>query len=218
MSDLPALIFDLDGTLVDSLPDLHRAVNAAFARLDHQFSLGDIRGFVGNGAPMLISRAMAALGRSGDGLHRDLHAAFMADYKANPAGATTIYPGTIQALNGLLARGHKLALCTNKPEVPARSLLRIMGLARFFPIVVGGDSLPTRKPDPAPALACLKATGAARALFIGDSEVDAETATRAGMPFLLFTQGYRKTEIDSIPHTARFDHHDALPDLVQAFS
>lgn len=218
MNDLPALIFDLDGTLVDSLPDLHRAVNAAFARLDQQFTADEVKGFVGSGAPMLISRAMKSRGHTGVGLHKDLLAAFLADYKADPAGATTIYPGVIQALHGLSARGYKLALCTNKPETPARILLRMLDLAQFFPVVIGGDSLAKRKPHPAPALACLKAIGASRALFIGDSEVDADTAERAGMPFLLFTEGFRKSPVDQIPHAVRFDHHDALIGLVTGLS
>jgi len=113
-----------------------------------------------------------------------------------------------------VAAGHALGVCTNKPAEPARAVLAHLGLLDRFAVVVGGDSLPVTKPDPAPLRAALEALPPGAAVFVGDSEVDAETARAAGVPFLLFTEGYRKSPISALPHAAAFAHWGALPGLV----
>lgn len=142
-----------------------------------------------------------------------LHAAFLPRYQG-AVDLTKPYVGVIGALTTLRDAGHVLGLCTNKPEGPTDAVLRHFGLTGFFATRIGGDSLSTRKPDPAPLRAALHAMGEGPCLYVGDSETDAETARAAGVPFLLFTRGYRKTPLDSLPHRAAFDDWSVLPGIV----
>ncbi len=211
----PALVFDLDGTLVDSAPDICAVANVVLAAEGvAPLSLPEARGFVGSGADMFVRRMRAARGLP-DADHDRLLASFLAGYEGAVA-RSALYPGAVDALALLAARGHPLGLCTNKPIGPARTVLAHFGLAARFGAVIGGDSLPVRKPDPAPLRAVLEALGARGGLYVGDSEVDAETAERAGVPFLLFTEGYRKAPVHALPHAAAFSHFDALAGLVDA--
>jgi phosphoglycolate phosphatase len=114
--------------------------------------------------------------------------------------------------------GHAMALCTNKPVIPARAILARFELESLLPVVIGGDSLPVRKPDPAPLHAAARALGSAPVLYIGDSEVDAEAAEGAAIPLMLFTQGYRKSPIAVLTHLATFDHFDELPGLISRYA
>ena len=107
-----------------------------------------------------------------------------------------------------------MAVCTNKPEGPALDVLNGLGLAGFFDAVVGGDTLSVRKPDPRALTATLSRIGGGAALYVGDSEVDAETAERAALPFLLFTRVYRQRPETQLVHLASFDQYAALPALV----
>lgn len=208
------LIFDLDGTLIDSAPDIRAAVNRMLAGEGlAPLDLPAIIGFVGNGMPKLVERVMEATGID-PARHKELTQVTLDHYNASPSALTRPYPGVPQALAALEEAGHRLAVCTNKPEAPARAILADLGLARHFPVVVGGDTLPVRKPDPAPALACVKAMGGGAAAFIGDSEVDAGTAEAAGLPFYLFTEGYRKSPVSALPHRAAFSGFAALPGLI----
>ncbi len=210
---LPAVVFDLDGTLIDSVGDIHANLNRALAEIGQApLSRARVQSFVGNGVPVLIERVAAHLALP-SAAHGPLMARFLGLYE-NDHRLTTIYPGVIEALGALRAAGHPLGLCTNKPEAPTRAILDHLNLAGFFEVVICGDSLPQRKPDPAPLLA----TGAALArpvLFVGDSEVDCETARAAQVPFLLFTKGYRKSPIAAMPHQARFNAYARLPGLVE---
>lgn len=215
MADRTALIFDLDGTLIHSAPDIHGAANAvAGPRGIAPYTLEEITGFIGSGVAMLIARMLRARGLPDAG---DLHAAMSRDFAAiyeGAVGLTQPYPGVGAALAALAAAGHPMALCTNKPVAPARAVLAHLGLAAHFPVLVGGDSLSVKKPDPAPLQAAVAALGAARAIYVGDSEVDAETAQRAGLPFLLFTEGYRRTPVIELPHAAAFADWADFPVLV----
>lgn len=217
---MAAIIFDLDGTLVDSVPDIHAAVTLMLA--DHQASpmdMAQVRSFIGNGVPPLISRVMAARGEDpADATrHAQLEASFMRHYTAAPADRSQLFPGVRKALLMLRDAGHSLALCTNKPVIPARAILDSFDLASLLPVIIGGDSLPLRKPDPAPLHAAASALASAPVLYIGDSEVDAEAAERAAIPLILFTQGYRKAPISALTHAETFDHFDELPGLISRF-
>jgi phosphoglycolate phosphatase len=212
---MAAVIFDLDGTLVDSAPDIHAAVTRLLADVgETALSAQVVKSFIGNGVPTLVARVLAACGHGPDPARQaDWQARFLRHYEADSATLTQLYPGVTAALSALCDEGHQLALCTNKPEGPARHILGAFGLAGLFPVVVGGDSLPQRKPDPAPLLAAAAGLDGP-ALFVGDSEVDAETALAARLPFLLFTEGYRKSPVSALPHAARFDRFADLPALV----
>ena len=208
------LIFDLDGTLVDSAPDIRAAVNLMLAGEGlGPLDLPTVTGFVGNGMPKLVERVMAAKGID-PARHKALTQVTLDHYNAAPSALTRPYAHVPQALAALEAAGHRLAVCTNKPEAPARAILADLGLARHFPVIVGGDTLPARKPEPAPQLECVQALGGGAAVFIGDSEVDAETAAAAGLPFYLFTEGYRKSPVSALPHRAGFSDFAALPGLI----
>ena len=209
------VIFDLDGTLVDSAPDIHAAVNAMLVNEGQPpMTLAQVVSYVGNGLPRLVERVMDARGID-MARHLTLTRATLAQYTNGPK-LTRCYPGVPEALQALAQAGHSLGICTNKPEGPALSVLHDLGLARFFGVVVGGDRLLVTKPDPAPLLLCLQELGGGDAIFVGDSEVDAETAQSAGLPFLLFTQGYRKGPVETLLHRAAFADFARLPGLVDA--
>lgn len=177
-------VFDLDGTLVDSLGDLHASVNHALAAVGlPPRGLDEVRGFVGEGARMLLTRAV---GPRGDLLDPAL-AAWRAHYDVHCLDRTRPYPG-IEAL--LAGAGRMLAVHTNKPGAMARKILAGLGLLPRFLAVVGGDEAP-RKPDPAGLLGIMARAGAAPAetVFVGDSRHDLATARAAGVPCVLVTWG-----------------------------
>lgn len=213
------VIFDLDGTLVDSAPDIHAALNRLLSEEGEAgLSAAEVRSFIGNGVPALIECVIHARGRAGEeALHPRWQERFLHHYAAAPAELTRPYPGVIDALASLSRDGHALGICTNKPEAPARAVLRAFALDRFFPVVIGGDTLPRRKPDPAPLLAATAALGGGPTVLVGDSEVDAATAVSAGVPFVLFTEGYRKSPVESLPQAARFSSFAALPPILARF-
>ena len=211
------IVFDLDGTLIDSAPDIQCIANALLAREARApLTLDEARNFIGNGAAVFVQRMRAARDLPDEAQAR-LLADFVARYE-DAVDLTRPYPGVVAALETLAAGGHALGVCTNKPVRPTHAVLAHLRLDRFFGTVWGGDSLPVSKPDPAPLEAALDALGdddgTAGAIYVGDSEVDAETARRARVPFLLFTEGYRKSPVDQLPHAASFGHFDAVPALV----
>lgn len=215
MADALNLVFDLDGTLIDSAPQIHAAVNSVFAAKGLSgFSQETVRGFIGNGVEVLFDRLLAFKGLTHDAdLQAELVGNFVRLYE-EAFDLTALYPGVSTAVSDLAAAGHHLAICTNKPEGPTHAVLRHFGLEKFFTVVVGGDTLPRRKPDPAPLLSAMSALGPRHTIFIGDSEVDAETARAADVPLALFTRGYRRTAPEDLSAKLIFDDHAALPRLI----
>ncbi|WP_407495331.1 phosphoglycolate phosphatase [Pseudooceanicola sp. MF1-13] len=211
----PVVAFDLDGTLIDSAPDIHALANQVLADEGAApLTMGETRSFIGQGAAHFIAQMRAARDIPNDEQAR-LLAAFMAGYDGAVAH-TIVFPGVVSALEALMADGITLAICTNKPERPTATVLEHFGLARFFRVVIGGDTLPVRKPDAAPVIAAFDRAGAAGPrIFVGDSEIDAGAAQAAGVPFLLFTEGYRKTPIADLVHAAAFADFAELPGLVK---
>lgn len=199
---MSALVFDLDGTLVDSAPDMAEALNRVVAaRGLPGFALADVRGFVGNGVGVLIRRAMAARG-VGEADFADWHDAYMAAYADCICVQTRLYPGVAEALDGLA--GRRLAICTNKPQALTDALLDALDLRGRFAAVLGGDTAIGRKPDPAPLRHVAGLMGVEGAVMIGDSLINSGAAGAAGWPMLLFTQGYRDRAPEAIPASARF--------------
>lgn len=211
-----AVVFDLDGTLIDSAPDIHAAANTVLERRDiAPFTLAEARGFVGHGAAVFVQRCLSARGLAADtALQAEVLDEFLALYEG-AVHLTLPYPGVVACLDALAAEELDLAVCTNKPEGPTAAVLTHLGLDRHFGVVVGGDTMAVRKPDPAPLLEVIARVGAARVVFVGDSEVDAETAARAEVPFALYTEGYRRTSAEELPHDARFDAFGDLPAIVR---
>lgn len=211
-----AVVFDLDGTLIDSLPDLAAAVNRMLAAEGQPaMGLAEVQSHVGNGAPVLVARVMAARGLD-MARHAALSAAMIADYTRRSCDLTRPYPGVPEALAALAGAGFRLGLCTNKPAAPTAAILSDLGLAGFFGTVVAGDTLALRKPDPAPLHAARAALGGGDCLFVGDSTVDALCAQAAGLPFAFFTGGYHQGDDSAIAAAARFDDHATLPALARA--
>lgn len=210
-----AIIFDLDGTLIDSAPDIHAAVNRTLAGLDREaLDLDTIRAFIGDGVPVLMERVIKARGLE-PGQRDAMVEAFLAHYEADPATLTTLYPGVEDALEQFRDEGWAMGVCTNKPEAPSRAILKTFGIDGFFSAVVGGDTVEARKPDPKPLHAVCEQLGAKQAVFVGDSEIDAATAQATGMRFALFTEGYHRAEdVDDIPQDARFSDYDVLVAIV----
>ncbi|NPD14396.1 phosphoglycolate phosphatase [Xinfangfangia sp. D13-10-4-6] len=207
------VIFDLDGTLVDSVPDLQAALNRAFAAEGvAPFDLPTVTSFIGKGMANLVQRGIEARGLDA-AAHPRLFQATAAAYEAEPTLRTRLYPGVTEALAALAQAGHPLGICTNKPEGAARLVLDQMGLTPWFQSIVGGGRV-ALKPDPAPLRLCMAELGADHAIFVGDSEVDADTALAADLPFLLYTEGYRKSPAQDLPQTARFSDFAELPWLV----
>ncbi len=212
----PRIIFDLDGTLIDSAPDLHAAANVMLRALGRdEITLAQAVSFIGNGVAKLVERCLDATGGADRVTNEAALARFMMAYDADPVTLTTTYPGVRSALTDLCAAGFAMGLCTNKPEEPARDILRRMGLAQYFDAVIGGDTVGALKPDPASLFACGEALGEGPLVYVGDSETDAATAEAAGVPFLLYTKGYRKSAPAAIPHAAAFDKFEALEGLAR---
>lgn len=209
------VILDLDGTLVDSAPDIRRAANAVLeAEGAPPLSLEETRRFVGGGASIFVERMADARA-----LPPERRPAVLQRFLDLYEGATALtrpYPAVPETLAALRGAGHALGLCTNKPGGPTRAVLEAMGLADLFAAVVAGDTLALRKPDPAPLHECLDRLGGGPALYVGDSEVDHETAGRAGLPFALFTEGYRQDPLADVAPAMRFDDFRALPGILAA--
>lgn len=206
----PVLVFDLDGTLIHSAPEIHGVANDVLTEEGlPTLPYEAVQGFVGNGLPTLVARVLTHMGRDSDGpQHQRMVRRFESIYEQR-FDLTTLYPGVEQMLTDLSQR-FRLGICTNKPQGPTRAILEHFNLTRMFSVVIGGDTLPQRKPDPAPLLAAITALGSGPAIFVGDSEVDAETARNAQIPFALFTGGYRKSAPEALGAQWIFDHHDAF--------
>ncbi|MFV0334037.1 MAG: HAD-IA family hydrolase [Tropicimonas sp.] len=209
------IVFDLDGTLIDSAADIQAVTEVILGGLGKApLTLEETRAFVGEGAPVLVSRMMAARGiAQTPEAHAEIYAAFVAEYEFAVERAV-YYPGVLDALARLRAGGHRLGLCTNKPELPARAVVRHMKMEPLLDAFVAGGMVESRKPEPEMLWRCIGDLGGGATLYVGDSETDAETARRAGVPFALYTEGYRRTAVEEIPHQWHFDHFDHLAGIV----
>lgn len=188
------LIFDLDGTLIDSAPDLAHALNRLLAELGRPpLDLASVRRLVGDGAPELVRGALAATGATVEpSAMPELFERYRGFYLATATVSTKAYPGVVATLTALRAGGHRMVVCTNKFQGPTMKILDFLDLTRFFDGVAGGDATPARKPDPRHLLAALALAGRGpgHAIMIGDGINDVGAARAAGIPVLLFDSGY----------------------------
>ncbi len=188
------LIFDLDGTLIDSAPDIAHALNHLLGELGlRSLDIATVRSLVGDGAPELMRKALAIAGR--DVAPADIPPLFeryRAYYLENATRLTRPYAGVPETLAALRASGHRMVVCTNKIQKPTLKILDGLDLTKFFDGVMGGDVTPARKPDPRHLLAALALIDGApnEAVMIGDGINDALAAKAAGIPLLILDSGY----------------------------
>lgn len=206
--------FDLDGTLADTAPDLAASLNHTLIALGRSpIETGCVRHLVGHGARALLRRGLAATGASSEALVECGYPIFIDFYADHICNGTRLYPGVEAALDALTDAGVTIALCTNKPEGLTHKLLTALGWTGRFRSIVGGDTLPVRKPDPAPLLHAIEQAGGGRAAFVGDSIVDADTAKAAGRPFVAVSFGFADRPMDRLGADAVID---AFKDLIPA--
>jgi phosphoglycolate phosphatase len=215
-----AVCLDLDGTLIDSAPDLAAALNrrlAANGLAPHP--LGAVKRMIGDGARMLLTRGFAAAGRtlSEAELAAEV-AAFILDYEAHSLVETRPFPGVEAALDALADAGFTLAIVTNKPEGPTHTILRRLGLDHRFATVAGGDSFPVRKPDPGHLTGALDRLGipAGDAVMVGDHRNDLLAARGAGVRAIYATFGYGEEDHRALGAHAAIERFAALPETVAA--
>ena len=209
------LLFDLDGTLVDSAPTIAAALTALRAERGSKspVAAGDIRPWISLGVDRLVANALAGL----TGESETDVAAFRAKLRAMPNDRNCLYPGVEETLHALRRSGATMAVITNKPEALSRALLDDIDLGRLFAAIVGGDTTPHCKPHRAPidrALALLDVP-AERCWFIGDSEVDAAAARAFAIPFLLFVAALLTAIAADEDVRSRFETFTALPELLR---
>ena len=216
----PIAVFDLDGTLADTIYDLIATLNVVLASEGlPALSLEAGRSMVGAGARALLERGLAAAGRevTPDRLD-ELHRAFMVHYGDNLCVDTKLFPGAVEALDRLATAGFRLAVCTNKYESHSIRLLESLGVADRFAAIAGRDTFPYFKPDPRHLTLTVDRAGGdpGRAVLVGDSRTDIVTAQAAGMPVVAVTFGYTDVPVAELGPDRMIDHFDQLFDSVQS--
>jgi phosphoglycolate phosphatase len=214
-----AISFDLDGTLVDTAPDLVRSTNVVMnkAGLPH-ISLRDVRHMVGQGARALIVKAFAKAGEALSDDDIDLHVQhFLDEYQAGLYEQSMSFPGVEDALCLLGEQGAILSVCTNKPPHLANPVLEAFDLHRHFKAIVGNNQAGVNKPDGRHLTYTIEASGGdiARALMIGDSITDVQAARNANIPVALVSFGYTEKKASTLGADAVFDHYNELPALAR---
>lgn len=214
-----AIVFDLDGTLIDSAPDIARAAQDALTDYGVTVDAERARQWLGDGARKLIERALASAGAyPADDTIDALTARFSAIYQATPCRDTTLFPGALATLEQLRADNVRLAICTNKPHTIAAQVINALALDEHIDTVIGGGSYPL-KPSPAGILACLDRLGVSteHALYVGDMAVDQQAGHAAGLPVLLARFGYAGSGVEQLGANSLFsvwsDFGKALAEL-----
>ncbi len=212
------IIFDLDGTLVDSRLDLANSVNGMLSHFGRpELPLEVIASYVGDGAPMLVRRAL--VDPDDEKFLKDALEFFLAYYREHKLDTTVVYPGIVDALRAMRipANGvgleRRMAVLSNKPVNPSRAIVEALGLNEFFPQVYGGNSFPTKKPDPLGALTLARENGVepGQALIVGDSDIDVLTARNAGMWSCGVSYGFAPHSLEQAPPDVLVDSPHELP-------
>jgi phosphoglycolate phosphatase len=211
------LVFDLDGTLIDSVPDLRAALNEMLRERGHRpLSPSEVKRMVGDGAPMLVARALTASGAD-PGEARMALPRFLEIYEANAAQLTRPYPAVPETLPALRRRGYRMAICTNKPQRATIAVLQGLDLLGMFDGIAGGDRFPVRKPDPGHLSSLIAELGAGvgSSVMIGDNENDAAAARAVGMPLVLMRYGYARVDPETLGADALLDDFAELPQALE---
>jgi phosphoglycolate phosphatase len=217
--DFNVVIFDLDGTLADTAPDLAASLNHALTALGRDtVDPESVRYLIGHGAKALLRKGLAATGKASEAMVEKGFPIFLDHYAKHICDGTTVYAGLENALDALSARGVKLAVCTNKLEALAVKLIDALGWTGRFDAVVGGDTLGVRKPDPAPLLEAIARCGGGRAVFVGDSITDADTARAAHIPLVAVSFGFSDRPADQLGADIVIDHYDELLPALERLS
>jgi len=210
---VPIVVFDLDGTLVDTAPDLHAALNQMLRERGRSaLSLPQVKRMIGDGVPALVARALAASGADPADAAGALPR-FLELYEANATRLSRPYPKVLETLASLRQRGYRTSICTNKPQRATIAVVEGLGLGELFDGIAGGDRFPVRKPDPGHLLGLIgELDGRIEAsAMIGDSENDAAVARAAGVPLVLMRYGYARVDPASLAADALLDHFSELP-------
>ena len=220
MSQPPIAVFDLDGTLADTVHDLIATLNVVMDRenLPH-LPKEEGREMIGAGARALIERGLTAVGREVTPGHLDeLFRFFMVHYGQNLCVDTRLFPGVTEALDRLEEAGFRLAVCTNKYEHLSVQLMESLGIAHRFAAICGRDSFPYFKPDPRHLTLTVEKAGGdpSRAVMVGDSVTDIATARAAGIPSVAVTFGYTDIPVPQLNPDRIIDHYDELFDAVSS--
>lgn len=217
---LPALVFDFDGTLIESAPEIRTCLNALLEQYGRpSLSLPEVEGMIGEGVGKLVERGFRATG----GLPEDFDAAlvrFIGMYESAPIEDTPVYAGVPETLAALHAAGHVMAVCTNKLYAPTMKILEGLGFAGYFQVVAGGDTFSVRKPDPGHLLGVLDRLGIARdgAIMIGDSPNDITCAIEAGVRSIALSYGYSRVPPAELGADLLIDRFTDLPQAIAALS
>lgn len=216
----PIVVFDLDGTLADTAPDLIAVLNMIMDRegLPH-VPAESAREMIGAGSRALIERGFEAAGREMTPAHSDaLFRLFLALYAEHLCVHSALFPQVTEALDALAASGHLLAVCTNKVELHSKMLLEKLGVADRFAAICGRDTFAWSKPDPRHLTLTIEAAGGdpARAVMVGDSRTDIDTAKAAGIPVVAVTFGYTDRPVGELGPDRVIEHFAQLPEAVDA--
>lgn len=211
-----ALLFDLDGTLVDSAPDLTAALSELLVEHGRaSVSEPTVRRMIGQGARVLVERVWAATGEPVEPDRLEpLYRRFMELYTPIATHRTRPYPEVLETLERLAAT-HPMAVVTNKPERQARIVVEDLGIGRWVPVIVGGDTLPVRKPEPDPLRLALRELGhSGRAVMVGDSSADVRAAAAAGMPSIAVSWGYPDLPVEELGASTRVERFGEIPEAL----
>jgi phosphoglycolate phosphatase len=209
--NLGVVVFDLDGTLADTAPDLAAALNHALTCIGrHTVPVESVRHLVGHGAKALLRKGLAATGEATEDLVEAGFPHFIDFYGENICVGTQMFDGLEAALDELAARGVALAICTNKVEWLTLRLIEALGWTGRFRSIVGGDTVGVRKPDPAPLREAIARAGGGPAVFVGDSITDADTARAAGVPLIAVSFGFSDRPVDQLGADVVIDDYRQL--------
>ena len=215
------LCFDLDGTLVNTAPDLFNALDHSLEQFGHpKPDHTPIRPIIGQGAKAMQKKALAQFANtppSSEELN-EMWQTMIDHYAANIAEESHPYEGVIAVLKALKSAGHRTAICTNKPMFLTEPLLNTLNMTQHFDVITSADSYPFKKPDPRTLWETIKKAGGTpeHALMIGDSKTDIDTARNANIPVIGVTFGYTETPIDALAPDKIMSNYQELPELIEA--